>query len=364
MERVMILKVNYLAERAGYQVSVVTTDQQGRTPFFELSPLIRQMDLGVNYRSTNGRNIVVKTLGYAVKLLQHKRRLGRLLKRERFDIVVSMFGHEIQFLTRLRDGSRKVGEIHFSKHHREQESRRSLWGIVDRIFTSSYDRAVRRLDAFVALTHEDRHAWPPLPNIHVIYNPSPYAPTGLATLDTTRVLAAGRLTYQKGFDILLDTWTIVHDLQPEWRLDIFGDGPDKEILEAQIDRLGLHNVITIHPPSVNIDREYLQSSVYVLSSRYEGLPMTLIEAMAHGVPGAAFTCKCGPRDVITDTVDGLLVSPEGSPEKLAEAILTLIENPTRRKEMGRRAAEKVQQHFSQEHIMAQWIELFTHLIKK
>ncbi len=359
MERVLSLKANYLADTNGHDITVVTTDQMGHVPFFAFSPRIRQIDLGVNYRSTNGRNIVVKTLGYALKLIRHRRRLGRLLRHEHFDIVISMFGHEIQFLGRLRDSSLKVAEIHFSKYYRKQEARRGLWGSVDRFFTHSYDQAVRRLDAFVVLTHEDRAFWPSLPNIHVIHNPSPYGSEHLAALDTKRALAVGRLTYQKGFDTLLDAWAIVHTVHPQWRLDIFGDGPDKTALQMQIDRLGLRNVVSINAPSAQIEREYINSSLYVLSSRYEGFVMTLIEAMAHGVPCVAFACKCGPRDIIQNGVDGLLVEQEGSATDLATAMLKSIDTPAdERKAMGLRAAQKIQSQLLPEYIMSQWESLF------
>ena len=125
MERVLARKVNYLTE-LGHELIVVTTDQRGASPFFPLNEAVQQYDLGINYDETNGKGILAKLRSYPTKHRQHKHRLSTLLKELRADIVISMFGDDATLLPKMKDGSRKVLEYHFSKLKRLQYGRRGL----------------------------------------------------------------------------------------------------------------------------------------------------------------------------------------------------------------------------------------------
>lgn len=357
MERVLCNKANWLVERAGYEVCIVTTDQKGRTPFFEFSPKIRMYDLQVNYTDLQGKNFVAKTAGFLRKQKLHQKKLQSLLDEIRADVVVSMFGPEVSFLYRMRDGSKKVLEIHFSKYFRLQQQRGGVWWLADKWRTWKDQKYIRQYDKFVVLTQEDKAYWGNLPNIEVIYNAATFTPTETARLENKRVLSVGRLTFQKGYDMLLDAWAKVHARHPDWKLTIVGSGEEHDALRQQIGRLGLTETVELKAPTSQIQEEYLSSSIYVLSSRYEGLPMVLLEAMRCGLPAVAFACKCGPRDIISDQRDGLLVK-EGDITGLANAICQLIEQPFLREQMGEAAVCKVQQKFDEQRIMNQWLEAF------
>lgn len=364
MERVLCNKSSWLAEKAGHEVSIITTDQQNRSSFFDFSKRIACYDLNINYSDIQGKSIFLKTLAYLHKQRLHKQRLAALLTELKADIVISMFGPEVGFLYTMKDGSRKVAEIHFSRHFRMQQKRNRLWKLADWWRTRQDQRYIRHYDRFVVLTHEDREEWGNGSNIEVIHNAATFVPTlaGRAASGDKRVISVGRLTFQKGYDMLLDAWQKVHERHPEWKLTLIGEGEEESALRQQIATLELTEVCELLPPTSQIDQAYRDGSIYVLSSRYEGLPMVLLEAMAAGVPVVAFACKCGPRDVITSEEDGLLIPPDDV-VKLAEGICRLIENPELRVRLGEQGAETIRNRFCEERIMQQWSALFNSLRK-
>lgn len=347
MERAVSVKANYLAER-GYGVLIVTTEQRGRPFAFELHPAVRHCDLGIGYEDNNGASLVNKFLHYPNKLISHRRKLSALLRQEKADIVISTFCNEASFLPLIKDGSHKILEVHFSRYKRLQYGRGGLWALSDRIRSANDLRTVKRYERFVVLTWEDASYWGDIPEMTVIPNPLSLGFPQPASLENRQVLAAGRYGHQKGFDMLLQAWGKIDT--SGWTLRIAGEGSlgDNAIPD---------NVIT--GPSSDMYREYLESSVFVLSSRYEGLPMVLLEAQAAGLPAVCFACKCGPRDVITDGEDGLLV-PEGDVDSLALSLERLMRDADLRLKMGA-AAYRNSSRYELGRIMGLWEKLFEEL---
>lgn len=360
MERVLANKANWLA-RHGYEVVVATTDQCGRPDFFYMDSRIKIYDLGIRYEENNGSSLINKLIKFPFKQRLHKKNLMKLLEKERPDVTVSMFCNDVNFVARLKDGSRKILEIHFAKLKRLQYGRQGLWGVVDRILTKVDEFRVKKYDKFVVLTEEDKKCWGPLPNITVIPNALTYDGYEVSSLNNHRAIAVGRLTYQKGFDRLIKVWRKVHVTCPEWNLDIIGGGEDKEQLEGMIRKEGLEGIVSVVPPTGNIAQEYLEASLLVLTSRYEGFGLVLTEAHSFGVPTVAFDCKCGPSDIIIDGVNGFLVK-EGDIDQLAEKIICLLQDDDMRIHMGK-AAKLTSANFSEERVMAQWVELFNEVVK-
>jgi len=347
MERVLALKANWLATH-GYEVMIVTTEQKGRPNAFHFDETIRFKDLAIGYEDNNGGSFIDKLLKYPSKQIKHRRKLEALLKRERADIVTSMFCNDAAFLPRIKDGSRKVLEVHFSRNKRLQYGRRGIWAFADRLRSQNDLRTVKRFDRFVVLTHEDAALWGNLPNMQVIMNPRTFKCDNPSDCTAHQVIAAGRYTHQKGFDLLLQAWNMIDTTG--WTLRLAGEG---ELPDAEIPA----NVIT--GPSNHMPEELHNSSIYALSSRYEGLPMVLLEAQASGLPAVCFTCKCGPKDIITDGKDGLLI-PEGDVRAFADGLDKLMRNDPLRKAMGA-SAYCNSDNYDIEPIMVQWKELFEKL---
>ncbi len=359
IERVLCNKTNWLVKH-GYDVTIITTDQRGRSPFFDFDPAIRMVDLGIDFMETNGSSFFRKSFRYFEKQSQYRAKLSRFLTENPADMVISMFGTEVHWLPKLRDGSKKVAEIHFSKFFRMQQARGGLWWLSDWIRSRADEKAIRKYDRFVVLTHEDKAYWGNKPNMTVIPNATSFIPDRPAPLTRKQAIAAGRLGHQKGFERLIAAWEIARRTHPDWALSIFGGGEDRETLAEQIRAAGLQGVITLHAPTTDIADRYRESSLYVLSSRYEGLPMVLLESMACGVPAVAFACKCGPRDVIEPEVNGLLVE-EGDIEALARSIIRLIEDEPLRRQLGHNARRTIETRFTEPVVMQQWVELFESL---
>ena len=320
MERVLLNKVRWICEnRPEWEVVVVTTDQQGRAPFYEFPAQVRMVDLGINYSLDKEKPLFKRIPSYLRKCRMHRRRLAELLMQERPDVTVSLYPSESSFIPAIKDGSKKVLELHFNRFFRLQYGRKGLTGLIDRRRSRQDERIARSFDSFVVLTEEDKGYWGNMPNISVIANAVP-AITMHSECSAKRVIAVGRLDYQKGFDRLVKIWEIVKrdPIAKDWNLDIYGQGEWREMLLAMIAERGLQDSLHINKPTDKIEQEYANSSIIAMTSYYEGFGMVLVEAMSCGVPAIAFDCKCGPRDIIRDGVTGRIVA-DGDTEGFAEA---------------------------------------------
>ena len=364
MERVLVNKVTYLVEKLHWDVSIVTTDQKNRPAFYPLPEGVRMTDLGINYSDDNVKHPIGKIFGYLLKRRTHRKRLTELLMREKADIVVSLYPSESSFIPLIKDGSRKVLELHFCKFFRLQYGRKGLLGLIDRWRTRQDERIVRKFDRFVVLTHEDKGYWGNLPNMEVIPNAAMHLTCRYADVLQHRVIAVGRLDYQKGFDRLLRTWRMIQQTgrYADWHLDIFGQGEWHDWLQGMIVDWQLSDTVYIHRPTERIGEEYAASSLLVMSSHYEGFPMVMIEAMAYGLPVVTYDFKCGPKDIIRQGENGLLVR-EGDIEGLAQAMQRLMDDEPLRLRMGEEA-KKVVDTYSEEAVMSQWTALFESLTNR
>lgn len=361
MERVLYNKVKYLSERMGYDILIVTTDQHNRPPFYPFPKEVRMVDLGINYSEDNVKGALGKIIGYLKKKKKHQQLLTELLMREKADIVVSLYPSESSFIPDIKDGSKKVLEIHYCKFFRLQYGRKGLLGWIDRLRTKQDERIVSRFDRFVVLTQEDKGYWGDIPNITVIPNAAMHVGEKYADISAKRVIAVGRLDYQKGFDRLINAWKLIQLSGGfnEWRLDIFGQGEWKDMLNQMIHEGDIADTASIHNPTKEIGNEYAKSSMLVMSSNYEGFPMVMIEAMACGLPVVSYDFKCGPKDIIDEGSNGLLVR-EGDIDGLASAMMKLMSDEQLRQRMSENA-KKVVETYSEENVMRQWLDLFASL---
>ncbi|NDV82678.1 glycosyltransferase family 4 protein [Bacteroides sp. 51] len=362
MERVLTIKANHLADVLGYEVYIILTDEKDKKPYYELSPKINIIHLDVNFNELWNQPLHKKFFIYLRKQREYKKKLTACLMSLRPDIAVSMLRREINFINSIKDGSMKVGEIHINRENfreMDEEGKNPIKRFISKFWMWQLVRQLKKLSSFVVLTREDAAKWTELSNISVIHNPLPFFPDKFSTTENKEVIAVGRYVYQKGFDILIDSWQHVAQRHPSWKLRIYGEG-EREPLQAQIDRLGLTETCILEHAVPNIIDKYCESSIFVLSSRYEGFGMVIVEAMSCGVPPVSFTCPSGPRDIIDDGIDGLLVE-NGNVEQLAEKISALITDNELRKKMGEQARIDVER-FRIENIGKQWDALFRRLI--
>ncbi|WP_294746758.1 glycosyltransferase family 4 protein [uncultured Prevotella sp.] len=365
IERMLAMKANLLVEQYGCDVVLLTYEQNGQPFPYSLSPNVRCVDLGV-------RQYPAYKLPYPMRYFrklslrrQLKDALRAFLKKEKPGIVVctDKDAHEMNALYHAHTSEKLIIEAHTGMIDHQMQVQRTnkiFRKLVAEKDIARLKLAVSRFDALMALTPDDAKSWGPYIKTVSIPNCLPYRPHLPADLsaEKKRVIAVGRLDYQKGQDLLLKAWKRVEEAHPDWRLDIFGDGQEKAALNSQLSTLNLKNV-TLHPSTTDIYTEYLNSDFLVCSSRWESFGLILIEAMSCGIPAVSFDCDNGPRSIIADGQDGLLVK-NGDTDDLADKINYLIEHPDLRQQMGRAAYKNVSR-FSEEEVFKRYLAFYKSL---
>ncbi len=211
-----------------------------------------------------------------------------------------------------------------------------------------------------------------IPNAKGLVIPNPVRlplPASMPTLRPERfvsperklLLAVGRMDQGKQFDRLVDSFATIADLHFSWSLVIIGEGPARLELERQIVALGLQQQVSLPGRAGNLGDWYHRADLYVMSSKFEGFPNTLVEAMSHGCAVVSYDCETGPRDIIRNNKNGLLVTPVGDVRALAMALERLMADDAERERMGARAIE-VRERFSMEKILTMWESTFLAVI--
>lgn len=362
IERMLCTRANLLVEQNGYEVTMLTYEQNGELYPYHLSPKVKCIDLGIRLYAAYKSPLFIRYFRKLHLRWQLSHAIRSFLDVYQPDIVVctDKDANELNALSRVRRSERIMIEAHTGMIDHWIQVRRTTNAL--RRFIAKFDmyrlqRAVSRFDVLIALTEDDAKCWNPFVKTVVIpnfYSFHPKRNTDLVT-EKKRVLSVGRLNYQKGQDLLLQAWAIVEAKHPDWQLDIFGDGEERESLYAQISALNLRNVV-IHPSTTEIYDEYIQSDFLVCSSRWESFGLIIIEAMSSGIPVVSYDCDNGPRNIITDGEDGLLAK-NGSIEDLAAKINRMIELPSRRQQMGTKALQNVER-FKEDVVFKKYLELY------
>ncbi len=364
-ERVVSVKANYFADVLGYDVTIIVTEGKNGNSFFPLSDKVKVINLGLNFEELWNIAFVKKVLLYLKKQRKYKKLLTNELLRIRPDITITTLRREINFINEIPDGSIKIGEQHLSRtNYRKIDARFSkLYEISffrwwkDRVVTS-----LTKLDRLVVLTSDAASEWPELTNITMIPDPLSIKVNNRSLLGSKRVITIGRYSYEKGYDILLKIWSIVEKRCTDWQLDIFAMGdptPYVKIMdELSIDKKRCH----LNSSVVDVENEYINSSILVQPSRTEGFGMVLVEAMACGLPVISFDCENGPRSIISDGEDGFLIPPF-EVDLFADRLVQLIIDGELRKKMGEKGQRK-SQLYQIDSVGRQWKQLFDELMKE
>lgn len=352
-ERVTATLANYWASK-GWKVVIVTVENED-CDFYALDPRVERMALGMAIKTRNTWQAVLNNLRRSLAL-------WKILRRDKPDITISMMAKANSTLA-LCGHLARVPTIGSERIYPPTLPLGRIWEGIRR-------QMYPLLSGLVAQT-EDSAAWlqryTPTRNIRVIPNPVNYPLTKhdpcvdpmkvLAPLAGQHVLlASGRLDEQKGFDNLLKTFAKISGEHPDWSMVILGQGHLHAVLMQEADELGIRDRVAF-PGAVGNVGEWLETAdLYALTSRFEGFPNTLLEALAYGVPSVAVDCETGPREIVRHEVDGLLV-PQADLNALTAALNRLMTDAALRARFSGRAVE-VRERFAVERIAAQWEVLF------
>jgi len=359
VERVVSFKASYFAEVYQYDVTIIVTEGKGRDCFFPLSDKVKVVNLNLGFEDLWKASFIKKVFLYLRKQYKYRRLLESELMRLRPDVTISVLRREINFINSIPDGSHKIGELHVNRsNYRNFTSRDNnfIKRFFARFWMNDLLKHLKKLDRMVVLTEDAKRDWPELSNVKLIPDPIPFKVDQVSSLNTKRVVSIGRYAYEKGNDLLLKAWNKVEKQCQGWTLDIYGQGnqtPYRELMqELGIDETRCH----LHGSLADVKDVYLNSSIFTLPSRFEGFGLVIIEAMACGVPVVAFDCENGPRNIITNNQNGLLVKPFDVDE-YADSLLRLICDEQLRSQMGNRALDSSKQYMIED-IALQWKNLF------
>lgn len=345
LERVLSIKASYLGENYGYEVTILSLNEGGNNTFYEFSPKINLVSIPV--------------FGNPFQYMRSYRKgIKDIVAQTDPDIIlVCDDGLKAFFIpTILKTTIPIIYERHVSKeiemNHEFPFWKKALikakWQLMESL--------AGNFQKFVVLTQGNMEEWKTLKNILVIPNPLSFYPEESSSLQNKKVIAVGKQGYQKGYDRLLRSWKTVQEKYPDWHLEIFGKIAPEFKLEELAKEFNLESSVSFHPPEKEIQDKYLDASVFVMSSRFEGFGMVLIEAMACGLPCVSFDCNYGPADIISDGEDGFLVE-NGNTEALAAALMEVISNKYLREIMGQNAKQNVKRFLPQT-IIQQWDDVF------
>lgn len=362
-ERIFCDKMNWLAEVAGYEI-VFVTYEQGNHPFaYPLSNKIRHVDLNTRFFTTGAMSLLKRIRFKFTMPRLFKHRLRKLLDEIQPDVVVSTTYALPLFREILSQPYRHVVESHVCYYQLLLQKKFTHISWLDRKIARHLLEMLKRCEKVVVLTHKDAACWKGYDNIEVIHNVVTNYPEKITDVADRpkRIIAVGRLQAQKGFDLLIQSWQLIAARHPDWQLVVYGHGGDLQKLQQQLEKAGLTSSMTFAGATDNIYKEYQNSAFYVMSSRYEGWGLVLVEAMSCGLPCVSFDCPYGPSDIIRDGEDGLLVE-NGNIQQLAEKMELLINNKELRKRLGVRARLNAAR-FTSDNIMPQWTKLFETIVQ-
>ncbi len=357
IERVLCTKANYFADILDYEIHIIVLNDPGKT-FFPFSKKIHIHSLGIE------RIIHKPWMVFGSRSRkEYQKKLFQKLEEIRPDITISVFGLDAEFLYKATDGSKKVLEFHFTKNYLRHLGNALIndkYRLIRKIwleFLLAKERYyARKYQHIVLLTEKDKFLWGGRKKFTVIPNPLSFETEHAAPLTNQQIISMGRLVAPKGFQYLIRAFALLKKDFPDWKLHIYGEGHDQSMLLTLIKELSLSENIMIAPPTQNTASVLLSSSIFVLSSLYDGFGLVLTEAMECGVPCVAFDCECGPSEIITDKKDGFLVRLRDVNE-LSEQMKLLMSDKVLRLKMGEAAKQNVKR-FGVGKVMNRWVEFF------
>ncbi|WP_024769151.1 glycosyltransferase family 4 protein [Aquimarina macrocephali] len=349
IERVLSIKANYFASQKEHEVYIITTEQKKQNPCYLFNDNVIFKDLEVNYNRKKSYFHPVNLL----KLPGHIRKTRSALKKINPEVVV-VCSHSVDtyFVPFIFKNVPKLKEFHYSRFI--EKNKRTSSSFFKKLFFKFTDYVETKYDRLIIL-NKDESAYYKSNNIQVIPNPLTFYPDTVSDLSNKRCITAGRIAPVKGYDILIDIWKELKETG--WNLDIYGSGVPEYVqkLQGQIDELNLGDTVTLKGSTDKIQKEMLDSSVFLMTSHNECFPLVLLEAQACGLPIVSFDCPYGPRNIIDETT-GILVTMYEN-ERFADQLKELMNQPETIDQKGKNARDNADK-YRLETIMTQWETMF------
>lgn len=354
MERNLAVKTNWLVDNTDYDISIIVARQNNKLPFFKLNEKIHLIDLNVS-------NDLSLAKGWKDSLKSH-------FQVNHYDILVSDCGLDVHFLPLIAGTAKTVAEFQFNYNifdfWHTQNRNSFLNRVKGKLSQKKFVMSAKKFDKFVALTSTDAENWRRYlskEKVDYIHNPITIEDSSKSDCSSKKVISIGRLDKQKGFDILIEIWKLVHSKHPDWTITIYGEGGERESLEKLIRKNNLQDVFILGGQVSNVQEKLSESSILAFSSRAEGFGLVLVEAMSCGLPIVTFDCPIGPGEIVQDGVNGYVI-PMGQISLFAKRIIDLIEDPDLRLRMSKQALVRAKD-FDLNGIMKKWVSVYEGLFK-
>lgn len=347
VSRVLSIKTNYLVDIFGYEIHILTQNDGNRLPFFDFNDKINLYD--------------IKLKGNPISyLIKYRNELKKGIKKIDPDLIVvcdnGLKGHIFPWIYQT-----KVPIVFESHGSRFIEEKKIKFNLFHKIGVFLKKNGAKSFDKFIVLSEESKKEWQ-TNNIEIINNPNWVTVSKRSELNNKIAISIARHSHEKGIDRLLLVWKKVIEKHSDWILYIYGK-IDKEYTYPKLaESLNITKNVIFFEPIKNIQDKYIEASMYLMTSRFEGFPMVLVEAMTSGLPCVAFDCPAGLSPIIKDAENGFII-PDNQMDHYAEKVIMLIENGNLIRKMGEKAFESSRK-YDVDTIMNQWNKLFKSLTLK
>lgn len=364
VEKILTLKANYMVEKFGYDVTIITYEQFGKPVFFELNKGIKLIHLDIR-KYDKKSSFFARQKNFFLFKKELRKQLFQTLLSIRPDITISMGTFEFYVLNKIPDGSKKIAEYHVTIGAFEviNKNLNPLKKMLAEFSFRRFIKNIRLYDRFIVLTEGDRKEWSGFSkNVVKISNPNTFQCFSKSALTNPIAIAVGRFEPEKRFDFLIEIWASVVSKYPQWKLVLKGSGSEEDRYRTIISEKSLENNVFIEPASHSLEEFYKNASLYLMASKFEGFSLVMLEAMEAGLPIVAFNCKYGPQELVHNNENGYLIN-QNDEDAYLKGIISLIENIEKRKKMGSCSAV-VSRNYDIDFIMGKWKELFENLKKQ
>ena len=340
VERIVSDKANTLSAQYHHNVTVISVYSDNRKEQFKLNEGVNLIHLDVPFaKRTN--NSIIRLLSRLYTIIIAIKRLNKEIKQLHPDIIFFTTTLGAILLPFCLTKARKIYESHLARNYNP--------------FNKLFFLTELRAERIICLTRGDAKEYKHAKRVDIIPNYINEVKSHVEDYSVKKAIAVGRLEYQKGFDILIDCWKEISRQYPNWQLDIYGEGSCKEELQKQIYSLQLEDKVKLCGRNNNIIEAYPQYSLHLMTSRFEGQGIVLIEAQACGLPSVVFNYEYGANDIIENEYNGILVE-QGNCKKYIEAVMKMMSSEELRKEYGTNALT-IDKCYYKENIFNRWIKI-------